>query len=432
MATSKTKHVQTLILGGGITGLATAYALQKRGMSDYLVLEANPVPGGLCATTTQNGYQFDFGGHFLHLHTPKGKQIVQELLGTNLKKHARKAFIYTNGMKVPYPFQSNLWALFPEVRAICVEGLKRIEPQTPQNFEQWCLQSFGWGLYEAFFRPYNEKLWGKPLRELSCDWCGPFVPAPARKQMLQSATQKPAHPQGYNAAFYYPKKGGIGALIQALVKQINPVRLNSRLTRLDLKNRTAWINGKEKITFDHVVNTLPLPDLVACLEGNATLKKSAQKLESRPVTIYHLALARKLEPFHWIYCPDPAQPFYRVGMVNSFYPEAVPDKETSLLWVELPGQIPHTPDMEQKIWNGLYQKGLVNEDDVSLFSAWQDVPHAYVLFNAERAQRVPALLAALEKQGCYCVGRYGRWEYSFMETSLLQGDQIAQNLANLV
>ena len=56
----------------------------------------------------------------------------------------------------------------------------------------------------------------------------------------------------------------------------------------------------------------------------------------------------------------------------------------------------------------------------------------YVIFNKKRAQIVPALLEALEKENCFCAGRYGRWEYSFMESSLLQGQQLAQKLANLI
>ena len=426
-------YVHTLILGGGLTGLSTAYHLQQLGHTNFLVLEQETTPGGLCRSIQKNGFTFDYSGHLLHLHTAYGKKFVRTLLKKNLRYVKRNAWVYTQNARVPFPFQAHLYALPPQERRACVEGLLRTPaPQTPRNFEQWCLSSFGKGIYEQFFRPYNTKLWGIPPRQLSCDWCGPFVPAPARKDMLQSALQKPTRPHGYNAEFYYPKKGGIGALINALLKHINPVCLNSRLTRLDLKNRVAWINDTEKITFKYVVSTLALPELISCLAENPSLKKSAQKLRSRPVTIYYVALAREIKPFHWIYFPDKAQPFYRVGLVNSFYPGAVPEKGTSLLWVELPGQVPHTLNMEQKVWDGLYQKGLVNEDDVPLFSTWQDIPYAYVLFNNERAQTVPALLSALEKQNCYCAGRYGRWEYSFMETSLLQGQQIAQKLANLV
>ncbi len=434
MVATKTLHVRTLIIGGGITGLSTAYALEQRGYSDYLVLETQDHLGGLCATTHQDGYRFDYGGHLLHLHTPEGKKIIKQLLGANLQKHTRHAFIYTNGMRVPYPFQQNLWALYPELRALCVDELKHLPatPFTPHNFEQWCLQSFGHGLYEAFFRPYNEKLWGCPLTELTCDWCGPFVPAPMRQNIIKSAQKKPRQACGYNATFYYPKTGGIGALIYALAKEITHVQTNTTLTRVDLAHKIAYTHNKQTIHFEHIVNTIPLPDFVNLLTANAPLKHKALLLKSQPITVYHMAIARPVPHFSWIYCPDQAQPFYRVGLQSGFASDMTPNRSQSLFYIELPGLVSQTPAMEQRIWQGLHQKGIIRQDDVKVFSAWQQIFHAYVLFNKQRAEVVPYLLDALEKKNIYCAGRYGRWEYSFMERSLLEGQQLASKLVKLV
>ncbi len=430
MDTAKTTHVKTLILGGGITGLATACALQKHGQDDYLVLEAKPVPGGLCATTFAGGYHFDYSGHFLHLHTPQGKALIKKLLGSNLQTHTRHAYIYTNTLRVPFPFQTNLWALPPALRDVAVAEISRMTPPhtPPQHFEDWCLQSFGRTLYEAFFRPYNEKLWGCPLTRLTTHWCNPFVPAPARREMLQSARKKTTRPQGYNAQFWYPKTGGCGALIDALVARTKHVRLNAPVTRVNLTRKTVWVN-RQKFTFENLVSTIPLPKLIDLLDGNTPLKRLAKLLQAQPVTVYHLAIARRVEPFSWIYCPDVAQPFYRVGLESAFAPDSVPDKNTSLFYIELPGLWPATAGTEREIWNGLYQKGLVNADDVKLFSAWQTIPYAYVIFDKKRAETVPVLLQTLEKAHCYCAGRYGLWEYSFMESSLLQALELAAKLA---
>ena len=356
MALTKSTHVRTLIIGGGITGLSTAYALEQQKDTNYLVVEEQDYVGGLCATTRQNGYQFDFGGHLLHLHTAEGKRLVKKLLGTNLQKHTRHAFIYTNGMQVPYPFQQNLWALYPEMRALCVEELKRLSPSfpSPHNFEEWCLNSFGYGIYEAFFRPYNEKLWGRALTELTCDWCGPFVPAPLRKEMLQSAKQKPAKSTGYNATFYYPKKGGIGALVSAVSNQVTHIRTKSKITRIDLAARTAQINRRGIVHFDYLVNTIPLPNFISLLKGNTPLKKAASVLQAQSVTVYHLAIARSVPHFSWIYCPDQAQPFYRVGLQSGFCADSLAFKGGSLFYIELPGMVPQTPASEERIWQGLH------------------------------------------------------------------------------
>src|SRR5207245_1542197 len=38
------------------------------------------------------------------------------------------------------------------------------------NFEEWCLELMGPTLYERYIRPYTEKQWGRPARELSANW----------------------------------------------------------------------------------------------------------------------------------------------------------------------------------------------------------------------------------------------------------------------
>src|SRR4051812_50221896 len=38
------------------------------------------------------------------------------------------------------------------------------------NFEEWCLELMGPILYERYIRPYTEKQWGRPARELSAQW----------------------------------------------------------------------------------------------------------------------------------------------------------------------------------------------------------------------------------------------------------------------
>lgn len=429
MVTSKTTHVKTLIIGGGITGLATAWALQKQGQNDYLVLEALSVPGGLCATTFAKGYYFDYGGHFLHLHTPQGKQLVTELLGNNLALHNRRAFVYTYGMQIPVPFQYNLWAMNPEWRQAAAFELQQEPPHfgKPKNFKDWCIQNFGYFLYEAFFRPYNEKLWGCPLNTLSTDWCTPFIPRPDRQTILNSIYQKPGEAHGYNTQFYYPKKGGCGAIIDALVSRVKNLRLNAPVTRLDLERKTAWV-GDETFTYENLVSTIPLPNLVNMTVKQPRLKRAAARLKAQSVTIYHVAIARDIEPFHWAYCPDPKIPFYRVGMANAAAPDCVPRDETTLFSLELPGIVPITPEIEKKLWDSLYIKDLIEKDDVKVFAACQTLPGAYVIFNKQRARAVPFLLAELEKYGCHCAGRYGRWEYSFMESSLLQAEELAQKL----
>jgi UDP-galactopyranose mutase len=50
------------------------------------------------------------------------------------------------------------------------EGVDAAARAQAANFEDWCLELMGPILYERYIRPYTEKQWGRPARELSARW----------------------------------------------------------------------------------------------------------------------------------------------------------------------------------------------------------------------------------------------------------------------
>lgn len=423
-------RVHTLILGGGLSGLSAAYHLEKAGFTDYLLVEKNPFFGGLCASEEINGFTFDLSGHLLHLHDPYAKTLVRKLLGKNLHRLQRRAFIDFGGRLIPFPFQANLWALPPKIKQECLHGAQEAAQtrgkQKPANFRQWCLQAFGEGVYRHFMRPYNAKLWQTEPERLTWDWCGDFVPEPDLRQIRAGAEKRPKKSYGYNAHFYYPLRGGCGALAQALAAQVPNTWLNAELQRVDFKRRIAYVNGKE-IRFERLLNTLPLKEFVRRCRPPASVLAAAEGLRHTTVRVLNFAVQRPLSGVHWIYLPQKDTPFYRLGVMSAFSPHNAP-KGTTSFYAETAENIPDERTAEQTFFNLLRQKGIINKSDKILFSFWWEIPVAYAIYDQRRAALTDKILSWLDKRGCLCTGRYGRWEYSFMERSLLQGRDAAAEL----
>lgn len=418
-----------LILGGGLTGLSTAFHLEKAGYTDYLLVEKNDFFGGLSASIQKQGFTFDYSGHLLHLRNPYAMRLVRRLLGKNLAKIKREAFIYFEQKRVPFPFQANLWALTPQARQECLQGALEAAQNVnkkPKNFEQWCLRAFGQGIYHHFMRPYNLKLWQTDPSKLTCDWCGPFVPEPNIAQIRRGACQKPRQSFGYNHSFYYPQEGGCGALAQALAQAVPNTWLQAGVQKIDFKKKQAQING-QTLRFKRLVNTLPLKDLIRLSSAPASIKAQARKLKHTTVEVLNFAIKRTVEPFHWMYFPQEDTPFYRVGLQSRFSPHNAP-AGTSAFYVETAQKITDRKSAEKAIFQSLIQKGIINKQDKILLSFWQTLPVAYSVYDTNRAPAVNKILRWLSKNHCFCGGRYGLWEYSFMERSLLQGREIAEKL----
>ncbi|WP_197739568.1 NAD(P)-binding protein [Vibrio taketomensis] len=56
--------VKYLIVGGGVSGLAFANFVESE---DYLIIEKEAELGGYCRTIYQDGFVWDFAGHFFIL-----------------------------------------------------------------------------------------------------------------------------------------------------------------------------------------------------------------------------------------------------------------------------------------------------------------------------------------------------------------------------
>src|SRR5215468_4712491 len=106
------------ILGGGISGIA----LQRFLRHPNEVLEAAPVPGGLCRTFWKEGFGYDIGGHILFSKQQHINELVDQILGENVNHCRRANYVLFKGRYVKYPFENDLAALDIEDRYECLRS----------------------------------------------------------------------------------------------------------------------------------------------------------------------------------------------------------------------------------------------------------------------------------------------------------------------
>jgi protoporphyrinogen oxidase len=56
------------------------------------------------------------------------------------------------------------------------------------------------------------------------------------------------------------------------------------------------------------------------------------------------------------------------------------------------------------------------------------MPYAYVIFDKEREKALKTINEWLNKNNIYSIGRYGAWEYSFIEKNIADAAKLAKTL----
>jgi protoporphyrinogen oxidase len=448
-----------VILGAGLAGLAAAHALDSR---DVLLLERDEEPGGLCRSSREAGFTFDRTGHLLHLRDPEIRRLVLELLPGGWAELHRSAWIASHGTLVPYPFQVNTSSLPLDVRLECLRGFvealrheqrapappppapRPLAPDLPwltvappaapdePSFQDWALRTFGAGFARHFFTPYNEKLWRRPLSQVTADWTSWSIPRPELADVLRGALAGSDKAFGYNPQFLYPREGGIDHLPRALAARLpkGVLRVNAAVASLNAERRRVRLAVGETHEAEAVLVTLPLPTLARLTEDlPAELRAAAARLSHISVRVVNLGVrGPAARPgAQWIYVPGQQAPYHRVGLPCTLTPAMAPAGHHSLV-AEIaftPGEAPTPAESAAQTRRALIAAGLLASERDVVLEQVLDIPEAYVVFDRARREALPALLRWYVERGVLPLGRYGAWDYLSMEDCLRHGRQAA-------
>ncbi len=421
------ESVKTLIVGAGVSGLATAAFLPDR---DLLVLESEGEIGGYCRTVKKAGFTWDYSGHFFHFKHPEIEQWLRDrMAGQRIRTVAKRSFIRYAGRLIDFPFQKNIHQL-PQAEFIeCLYDLyfaSTASTSAPassseeESFKQMLYARFGRGICEKFLIPYNEKLYACDLGTLDKNAMGRFFPHANLTEIVRNM-REPDN-ASYNATFTYPEGGAI-EYVNALASEVpsSQVALSEPVVSIDLERRVAR-TSKRELRFERLVSSAPFPKLLK-LTG---LDHDEHAFSWNKVLVFNLGFDRKgPKDVHWIYYPDRASAFYRVGFYDNIF-----DADRLSLYVELGFPKDGTPDVEslrQRVLEDLRKNEVIDDHQlVASHSVLMDP--AYVHITRRSMAEHTRLAEVLRERGVYSIGRYGRWTYCSIEDNVLEARALAERL----
>lgn len=418
------------VLGAGVAGLAASKAAREAGR-DCVVYEASPRAGGLLDSYQVGGYRFDNAVHLSFADQPEVREVFDKAPHTTFRAAPR---CVEHPHWLTYPVQNNLYALPAEERGPLIRGFMDRPDTEVRTYRDWLLHQYGEPLTERFAERYTDKYWTVPADTLGIDWIGSRIPRARLDDVLRGATAAGTGNVYPVTEVRYPESGGYRAFIEPLVQSAD-VRLQHRLSRLDMTARTLHFANGERVQFERLVSTLPMPVLVELIDNvPAEIRAAAATLVATTVDLVSIGIRKpKLFTDLWFYIYDADVAAARASCPGVQSADNCPP-DCSSIQFEVYGSSRRSEPLDVEAMKrncvaALLKWGFATEHDIDVIDH-RHLPFGNVIFETGMEQRRDLVRAWLEAAGIHCAGRFGAWEYLWSHQAFESGVNAARAALN--
>lgn len=453
--------MKVIVLGAGPTGLAAAWELAERGIV-VEVHEKEGVVGGMSSSFERANCILDYGTHGFHRSNVENQPIVDrmiELMGDDFITLRRRAAIHFQGRYFDYPLKAKdiFFGLNPFVSFLCFVDFLATRARrrmniggSEHNFEDWVTNRFGRRLYDIYFGPYTQKVWGIPPNRLTLNWAAQRIPSLSLWAVLKKAIlgrgqrdESDEHSHSpYRDLFYYTEKGAklMWEKIADRVEELGGViRLNSRATAINCDRdmvRSVSVesaSNPSRAYCDWLISTIPITKMAEMLQPRPSrdFLAKVRTLKYRAMVVLFVVVKKeRVSPYQWVYYSSDDIFFNRFSEFKNLTPKLMPEGRTALCLETTcfeGDEIWNAP--EEKVYNecikSLEKLGLVKKDEVETHFLVR-LPYAYPIADLDYEKNFPHILGYLSGySNLLSAGRQGSFAYLNMDQSMEEGFRAA-------
>ena len=354
-----------IIIGGGISGLATAFNIQEKAKEkgqdiDITTIEASERLGGKIHTYKENGYTIEAGVNGFLDNKPSTMQLVNALgIEDQLQPSsdsAKKRFIYSGGKLKKLPesppafFTSNLLTIKGRIR-VAMEIFTKPKPEgTEETISEFAKRHMGQEGVDKIISPMVSGVFGGDAEKLSMQSCFPLLLEVEkagngslvkgmikRMKAVKKAGKKAkatAGPGGRLTSF----KEGMHTLINALEEKHNGKIIKGkdveRIEKKETKEKTSYLvylNGeKTPLEADVVITAAPAYAISKIIQDlDPKIAGELQKIPYAPISVVTTAynqedLTHQMDGFGFLMARNEKKRIMGSLWTSSIYPDRSP------------------------------------------------------------------------------------------------------------
>jgi len=399
------------VIGAGVSGMTVARLLKDR--CQVVVYEKEATPGGLIRCKRVEGNLFHTcGGHVFNSKLPHVLDWFWSLFDKDqefVKADRNSVVFMPDGREVPYPIENHAYQLPDDmVKAIVTDLVKMAQQDNNavSNFEDFLVKRFGKTLYEAYFRPYNNKVWRRPLKDVPISWLEGKLPMPTVEEIIYNNIKKVKEKSFVHSTFWYEKRNGSQLIADRLAEGLD-IRFSEPINQLSYVNG-QWQVGNDQELYDKVVFCGNIKSLPRSIKG-VSLGQYANQIDALE---YHgtTSVLCKIDknPYSWIYLPNEEYESHRIICTGNFAASNNADENTMTGTVEFTDEI-----SEGSIRMNLEKMPLRPQ-----YITHQYNQYTYPIQDAYTRQMVFDLKKELAPYSFFFTGRFADWEYYNMDVAI--------------
>lgn len=397
------------VIGAGVSGLTCAQLLKDR--YEVTVFEKEQKPGGLIRCERVDGSLFhSCGGHVFNTKN----QAVLDWFWSKFNRDAqfvkadrKSAVCMDDGSFVDYPIENHVYQLPEEVQKAFINDCLEINAKNGggyANFDSFLRGRFGETLYNLYFKPYNEKVWRRDLREVPLDWLAGKLPMPTVEEMLLANMNHFEEKSFVHSSFWYEKEGGAQLIADTLAKGVD-VRYGENVAELPIKDYDAVIFSGNIKELPHMMPTIDLgtyADEIAALEYHGTTAVFCEFDKN---------------PYSWFYQPSNKHQSHRFICTGNFSPSNnAPGKMTGT--IEFTDEI-NVEDIKAQLEKMPYHPKYLTH---------RYHKYTYPIQHKNTRAMIQGVKDLLAKHNVYLCGRFAEWEYFNMDAAMASAMRLDQTL----
>ena len=299
----KSGRKHAIVIGGGITGLATCYRLQREAATrdiplDITLLEASKCVGGVIETEHRDGFLIEHGPDAFISTKPAAKALCEELgiadqfIGTNPK--VRRSFVIRNGTLHPVPegfymmapgsfkpfLKTPLFSWRGKLRMALDLFIPRRERDTDEAVAHFVRRRLGTEAFTRMAQPMIGGIYTSDAENLSLQATFPrFLEMEkahgsiikALRAQKKQAAQTSRDTSGPRYSLFLSFKSGMQTLIDTLTQAVSEsIRLDAKVEHIHQTSDNKWqvslANG-ETLNAELLCIALPAPQAAALIES---------------------------------------------------------------------------------------------------------------------------------------------------------------------